>query len=334
MPNQNTNLMISDGGGTVKKKVPATMAVGALATGAMNNVINSNSSGSSSGGGTTKAPTNPTSEGTGYSGGDYYSLLAAQLAAQKAAAQESYNRNMSRIADAYGSAAGSLRGNYDSTVDRLNAARDKSMGDVKGDAEKSLQEAYINNMLSKKNLNQRLSAMGYNGGATESTMASLSNNYGNSRTDINETLNRNIADLEQTYGDNLASALQSYNTAMANLNMQRMQLENQAEQALSNAMTGSMSGIGSLLSMDQSYLSALNNALANQGAYTYDPTAATNAFVAGQAQQAANANAGTNYAKLQAQQNLSASDTTQNAFTLYQQGKISWDDVMRMVYGG
>ena len=106
---------------------------------------------------------------------------AARLAALRQAANEAYERNMSRIESSYNNAAGNLRSNYDSTVDRLNAARDKSLGEVNADAEKSLQEAYINNMLTRKNLNQRLAAMGYNGGATETTMGSLENQYGASR---------------------------------------------------------------------------------------------------------------------------------------------------------
>ena len=185
----------------------------------------------------------PNDYGGGYSENyiDYDAILraqqeaeAARLAELRRRADEAYNRNMARIENSYNSASGNLKSNYNSTVDRLNLARDKSMGDVNSDAEKSLQEAYINNMLTRKNLNQRLSAMGYNGGATETTMGSLENQYGASRAGINEAANKSIANLNQTYGDNLAGALQSYNSAMANLNLQRMQLENAAENARNN----------------------------------------------------------------------------------------------------
>jgi hypothetical protein len=179
------------------------------------------SSGGSGGAGSSSA-----SDG-GYGGGggfDMGAYLAALMAQKQAAAREAYDRSMSRIASGYGSAYNSLKGNYDSAVGQLNAARDKSMHDVNYDAENSLRQAYINNMITKKNMDQRLSAMGYNGGATESTMASLENNYRNSRTDINEALNKNLADLDATYGDNLAQALQSFNNAKANLDLQRMQM--------------------------------------------------------------------------------------------------------------
>lgn len=236
----------------------------------------------------------------------YYAQLQAEAQARANAA---YERNMERIASAYDSASGNLRSNYDSTVDRLNAAKKKSASEVNKDAEKSLQQAYINSMLTKKNLDQRLSAMGYNGGATESTMASLANEYSNSRNGINETLNQNLSNLNATYGDNLASALQSYNNALSNLDLQRMQYEIAAENARQNAEAASISGS---MNIDGSYMSALQAALKNQGNYTYDPTQATNAYVAGNAQQASSASEGNNYAMWMAQQLLSSGNNANN----------------------
>lgn len=266
------------------------------------------SSGSSSSGTTTakgaSAPASTPTPEPAFDWGSYYAELQRQ-AQEKANA--AYERNMQRIASAYGAAYDSLRGNYDSTVGRLNAARDKSMGDVRSDAEDSLRQAYINNMMTRKNLNQRLSAMGMNGGATETTMSSLENQYGKSRSGINETLNKNISDLDMTYGDNLAAALQSFNSAKANLDLQRMQMENQAEAARQNAEDRSMSAY---MNIDGGYMQALQAALANQANYQYDPTKATNDFVAGQAQQASSATEGNAYAKYVAQQLLAAGNST------------------------
>ena len=255
--------------------------------------------------GSTKGTSSNTPVDTGYSEpafdwGAYYSQLQAEAQAKANAA---YERNMARIASAYGAATDSLKGNYDSTVSRLNAARDKSMGDVRSDAEDSLRQAYINNMMTRKNLNQRLSAMGMNGGATETTMSSLENQYGKSRTGINETLNKNISDLDMTYGDNLAAALQSFNSAKANLDLQRMQLEMQAENARNNAEASSMNAY---MNIDSGYVNALKAALQNQANYQYDPSKATNDYVAGQVQQAQSASEGSNYAKALQQAMLEA----------------------------
>lgn len=231
----------------------------------------------------------------------YYNSLAAQ---GQAAADAAYENNMARISEMYNNVAGNLGNNYNSAVSRLKAARDRSLKDVNTDAENSLRQAYINNELTKRNLNQRLSAMGYNGGATESTMADLANEYSRSRGGINTTRNSNIADLNQTYGDNLAAALQAYNSAMNNLEMQRMSLENAAENARANAAASSVSGS---LSVDSGYITALQNALQNQSAYQYDPSQATNDYVAGNVQQAQSASDGTSYAKwLQEMQQLAA----------------------------
>ena len=246
---------------------------------------------------------------------DMAAYMAQLRAEQMAKAQAAYERNMSRIASAYGSAASSLKGNLDSSISRLNAARDKSMNDVNSDAEDSLRQAYINNMMTRKNLNQRLSAMGYNGGATETTMSSLENQYGKSRSGINETLNKNIANLDMTYGDNLAQAQQAYNSAMANLYLQRMQMEMQAENALNNAET---SAVNASMNIDGSYMSALQAALANQANYTYDASKATNDFVAGNAQQAQSVSEGNNYAKALQQAMLEATDNSVNGATLAQ----------------
>ena len=279
--------------------IGATAGIAGIDKNSLNKVVqDKNNTGGGSGGGTTSG---------GYTAPafDMAAYLSALRAEQMAKAQAAYDRNMSRIADAYGSAASSLRGNLDSSISRLNAARDKSLGDVRGDAEDSLRQAYINNMMTRKNLNQRLSAMGYNGGATETTMSSLENQYGKSRSGINETLNKNIANLDMTYGDNLAQAQQAYNSAMANLYLQRMQMEMQAENALNNAET---SAVNASMNIDGSYMSALQAALANQASYQYDASRATNDYVAGNAQQAQSAAEAANYAKYLAQAQLEASN--------------------------
>jgi hypothetical protein len=107
----------------------------------------------------------------------------------------------------------------------LNKAKKKSTKELNVDSEQALREAYITKMQNQRDLNQRLAAMGLNGGATETTMARLANQYGNSRTDVNNTRNRSLAGINQTYSEQLAAALQAYNSAMANLEMQRLNAE-------------------------------------------------------------------------------------------------------------
>lgn len=296
-----------DGAMGASYKPPVTGPVAAITAGAIGGINKVTPSTTKTGGSTGSGSGTSTNSAVSAPSFDMAGYLSSLRAEQMARAQAAYDRNMSRIASAYGSAADSLRGNLDSAIGRLNAARDKSMGDVRTDAEDSLRQAYINNMMTRKNLNQRLSAMGYNGGATESTMSSLENQYGKSRTGINETLNKNIKDLDMTYGDNLAKAQEAYNSAMANLYLQRMQMEMQAENALNSAEA---SAVNSSMNIDGSYMSALQAALANQANYQYDPSQATNNFVAGNARQAESASGGTDYAKWMAQQLLGGNNST------------------------
>ena len=132
---------------------------------------------------------------------------------------------LARISAAYDNAASLLKGNYDSQVGVLNKAKKKSTKELNVDSEQALREAYVTKMQNQRDLNQRLAAMGLNGGATETTMARLANQYGNSRTDVNNTRNRSLAGINQTYSEQLAAALQAYNSAMANLEMQRLNAE-------------------------------------------------------------------------------------------------------------
>ena len=267
---------------------------------------------------TTQGSSNTPVDSGGGGGGEYYggysepafdwaAYFAQLMAERQRRADEAYERNMKRIAESYATASNNLKSNYDSTESRLGAYRTDSMSDVNKDAETALQQAYINNMLNKKNLNQRLSAMGYNGGATESTMAQLANNYGNSRTGIDTTRNENISKLNQNYGDNLANALQQYNSAMTNLDMQKMQLEMEAEQQRQNAIDNYYSQVSSI-AMDPSYLTALQSALGNMGAYSYTPSMATNDFTPGNVTQANSAANDANYAKYLAQARLDSSN--------------------------
>ena len=110
--------------------------------------------------------------------------------------------------------------------------------------------------------------------------------------------------MERTYNANVASARQAYNSAVANLYAQRMQQEQQAENALTNFQAGFASNLSGLAMSDSGYLSALQNAVANQQAFQYDPSQATNIYNGVNLQQAAANAADPNYAQYLAQQSL------------------------------
>lgn len=152
------------------------------------------------------------SSGGGYDP-NYLANLYAEYAAQRQRQlEEAYNRSRDNINNAFNESRGLLEQNYNASRDAMNSSYNNSLGKLQDDAAQSLKEAYINRMLSSKNLNQQLSAAGLSGGASESTMASMLNNYGNARNNINTTLNSNIKDLNATRDSNMANILQSYNS--------------------------------------------------------------------------------------------------------------------------
>ena len=143
-------------------------------------------------------------------------ILAAQNAAaeQLRAAQEAQRKARE---EAYQKAAAQQKANYDFSVGQVNDATGKA-----------LQKAYINRMLQGKNLQQSLSAQGLNGGASETTIAGMYNNYNNARNDLEierqrqtanllNTYQNNIAQLEQQRASGEAADLSQYQTALQNL---------------------------------------------------------------------------------------------------------------------
>lgn len=202
-------------------------------------------------------------------------------------AQGAYDRGMSSLNDSYQTMMDLLSGSYNtqrSTLEEnLNRAKNNllntynnSRGNLSRDAESSLKQAYLSNMLQKRDIAQKLSAMGLNGGMTESTLAGLANNYGNARNDINKALatnlanletnyNSNLSDLEGNYSSSLADALAAYNSAQANANAQKLAQIIELENALANNKMNAYSNYQNLLSdYNSNYYNILRNAIADQ----------------------------------------------------------------------
>ena len=181
--------------------------------------------------------------GIGGGGGyDYASMVERMLAEQRAAAQAAYNASRARLDAAYDDTYGALQNNLNSALDRMRQNYEFGQNIQNEDAAKSLREAYINYMMNKRNLNQNLSAAGVSGGATESSMANMYNNYGTSRNNINTTLARNLAQLLNTYENNVASANQAYNDQWASARQNYASQLNQLEQMLAGNLMSNYSG--------------------------------------------------------------------------------------------
>lgn len=215
--------------------------------------------------------TGSSSSNTGaVSGGgfDLAGYLEAVRAQQRADAEAAYARARSNLNDAYNSASSAYGNIYNSGVDQLGRSYDNSRGKINSEATDAFRQAYVNRMLSEKNLGQRMAAMGMSGGAAESTLAGLINNYGNARSGIQRTLDTNLGDLEMKYQGNLADLYSAYQQNMANIAAQRASQLSNLEMQLAN-LNANMGGdyYSAMLSNIGNLQKLASNAVANQAAY-------------------------------------------------------------------
>lgn len=239
--------------------------IGSAVSGALAGVSNSisgnsdkGSSGASSAGGTQSVTlANPYA--------DYMSMLERQRAEEQAArnrAAEAAKANQQQI--------------YNTNVDKLNRTADEAN-----------QQAYINYMMSKRDLPQQLSAVGLSGGAAESSYAGLYNSYGNSRAQTEKSRLENMADLQQTLQNNLAAIEQQrlsgemQATSEYYTNLAALQAQN-AQQLVSKQQSsgGSTSGTDYAKYLQSNYYDAYQTARSN--GYTADEASSYASEMAGQ----------------------------------------------------
>ena len=216
---------------------------------------------------------------TGYGGsGDY---LAALYAQRQQAAQDAYDKSKALLDEAYSTAKGNYDNIYNSGANQLKKTYNNSLGKINSNATDAFRQAYVNRMLSEKNMSQRLAAMGLSGGASESAMVKLLNNYGNARNNIQRTLDTNRNDLEMNYSSNLNDLYNAYQSQMAALDQNRASQLAQLLNNLNNQIAGVQSDYFSMLAKNPEYLQmALGQANNNMNNYVAPTTAeATNGLV-------------------------------------------------------
>ena len=133
-----------------------------------------------------------------------------------------------------------LKGNYDTSVNTINADYDTSISRQNADAEDALRQAYINYMMSRKNMDSALARQGYTGGLSESNQARMFNNYGNIRNDIRKTLNNAIENYNLKRNAALGEALNQYNAQLADQASDYFNKKQNYETTLSNALANLM----------------------------------------------------------------------------------------------
>lgn len=207
----------------------------------------------------------------------YQSLLEQQRAREEeaarqkqAAAQAAYDKNIGYLTDAYQRRGELLKGNYDDTLAQLQGQYDYGAQGVNQNADRAQQQAYINYMMSKRDLPQQLAALGINGGASESRLAGLYNSYGNARNQVDTGRNSDLAALLQTLNQNKSSALQNYNTQMSDDDARKLAYQMELEQNLANGtaqiLTDKYNNLNTLDSTYTQQMMALQQAQAQAAA--------------------------------------------------------------------
>lgn len=172
---------------------------------------------------------------------------------RRAAAQAAYEKNMSYLNDAYARRGELLQGNYNDTLAQLQGQYAYGAQGVNENADRAQQQAYLNYMLSKRDLPQQLAALGINGGASESRLAGLYNSYGNARSAVDTGRNSDLASLLNTLNQNKSSALQAYNSALSNDAAQKLSYQMQLEQNRDNDIADIISQYGAIDGLDSFY---------------------------------------------------------------------------------
>lgn len=242
----------------------------------------------------------------------------------RAAAQNAYNSNMGALNSAVSNRRGSLESGYNSAKESLKRQYDQSVSDINADAERALRESWVNKRMTEKSLPQNLAAQGISGGASESTLARLNTDYGNSRNEVNTTRNDNLTEVGGIYQNGLAAAEQQYRDALSELDSWAAQMQMQIENDYANGIASSydMSGF---LNNDQAYYDGLSNIVNTILDYNYTQAKANNAVAPLSLTAFNDMGSSTQYAKnkaLEEAQALASSGASNDAIvsTLYNSG--------------
>lgn len=142
-----------------QKGYPDSKSGGTVAKTTTNNGVRKLSG--STGSGATTATAAAATDGS-YMADAYNALLSAYgsrqseyenyLAQMRQAAQDAYDRGMNALNNAYDKQMSSLSDNLNSTKGQLLDSFNRSKSNINSDAESSLRQAYINRMISERNL--------------------------------------------------------------------------------------------------------------------------------------------------------------------------------------
>lgn len=197
--------------------------------------------------------------------------LAQQLAEQKAAEEAARQKMMDTTNNYYNGIYANLDKNYQSqlaaaqadfeaAMAQLQKGYDANVGTVNTNTAKGLQQAYINNMMNQKNLGQQLAAMGRSGGASESTLLGLANQYGQNRGTLENTRNEQLNQLALQLAENQAAQTSDYNNVKTGYATDYNNQKNAYQQAQAQAIADwEAESLARMQNYQQNYTNALTS---------------------------------------------------------------------------
>ncbi len=143
----------------------------------------------------------------------YNQMVAAQQAAydRNVAGTNAYYAGMYEQAEGnYQNQLATAQKDYERALALLQENHDAGKQQVNDVTKDGLQQAYIEKMMAQKNIAQQLSAMGKSGGASESTLLAMNNQYGSSRNALETERIEQLAALAQQLSQQKAERTTSY----------------------------------------------------------------------------------------------------------------------------
>lgn len=116
---------------------------------------------------------------------------------------------------------------YQQQQDALKAQNTADTNKLNTQYDSTARQAYVQNMQSRNALPEQLKAQGINGGASETALINLANNYGKNIANNESARGTALGDLQQAYSNNLSSLSTNYQNTIASA--EKEALENQAQ---------------------------------------------------------------------------------------------------------
>ena len=207
-------------------------------TGGLGDIILNAEGGSSDAEGGTGGRSSGGSGGSGVGIGNGYmdvSSLYDLLNQRLNESENNYNSLLATLNANYGDILNALGLNYADSQSLLDSQLNASRDELENARRRALQEAYISRMMQEKNLADQLDAYGLTGGAAESVMANMRNNYANNRNAVEENTQNNLRELLLKYLGNVTDARQRYNDSLMKAQSSRLSDMNEAANYRSRA---------------------------------------------------------------------------------------------------